>query len=63
MKNLLPQNPGDTIVNPPLHFHRFRIILESGDTIVNPHTNQEPTLLLYTYILFYDSLLYTYNIL
>ena len=36
-----PKNPGDTIVNPPHHFHRFRIILESGDTIVYPHTNQD----------------------
>ena len=36
---------------PPHHFHRFRIILESGDTIVYPHTNQE-FYLLYTYILY-----------
>ena len=37
-----PKNPGDNS-EPPHHFHRFRIILESGDTIVYPHTNQEPT--------------------
>ena len=42
MKNL-PQNPGDN-TEPPKQFHRFTIILESGDTIVYHHTNQEPTL-------------------
>ena len=36
LKNL-PQNPGDTTVNPPPRFHRFRIILESGDTIRIQH--------------------------
>jgi hypothetical protein len=28
----------------PNHAHRSRIMLEPGDTIVDPHTNQEPTL-------------------
>ena len=46
MKNyekLAPKSWGHN-TEPPKQFHRFTIILESGDTIVYHHTNQEPTL-------------------
>ena len=44
MKNkLTPKSCGHKTV-PPDHFHSYKIILESVDTILYPHTNLYPTL-------------------
>jgi len=43
MKNNLHQNPVDKTV-PLDHFQSYKIILESVDTILYPHTNLYPTL-------------------
>jgi len=44
MKKLTPKSWGHNTV-PGHHFHKFTIILESGDTIVYHHTNQDSTLI------------------
>ena len=46
MKKNLHQNPVDTTV-PLDHFQSYKIILESVDTILYPHTNLYPTLIIY----------------
>ena len=50
MKKLTPKSCGHKTV-PLNHFQSYRIILESVDTIVYPHTNLYPTLyIIYIYI-------------
>ena len=44
-KKLTPKSCGHKTV-PLDHFHSFRIILRSVDTIQYPHTNQDPTLII-----------------
>ena len=49
MKKLTPKSCGHKTV-PLNHFQSYRIILESVDTILYPHTNLYTTLIIYIYI-------------
>ena len=48
-KKLKPKSCGHKTV-PLDHFQRYKIILESVDTFLYPHTNLYPTLYIYVYI-------------
>ena len=58
MKKLTPKSWGHNTV-PGHHFHKFTIILESGDTIVYHHTNQDSALIVVKIIIMILKLMVT----